>query len=424
MNIDKYALLKQYFGHSAFRPGQAELIDALLAGRDALGVMPTGAGKSVCYQLPALALPGLTLVISPIISLMKDLVTALRQSGIPAAYVNSTLAPEEARAVYQLAARGVYKLIYVAPERLTAGDFLAFAHSSPISLVAVDEAHCVSQWGQDFRPGYLGIAAFIAGLPRRCPVGAFTATATARVKADIEKLLALRDPARVTTGFDRPNLFFEVARPKRKDAWLRRFLLERPGQSGIVYCATRKSVEAVCQRLVQEGFPAARYHAGLDDGERRRSQEDFVYDRARIMVVTNAFGMGIDKSNVSFVVHSNMPKDLESYDQEAGRAGRDGERAHCALLFAESDVRTARLLILNGQENEALSAEERAVVRRQELARLSSMTDYCRTPGCLRGALLRYFGEDAPERCGFCGNCLAALPERDITLQEIGRAHV
>ena len=417
MNIDKSALLKQYFGHADFRPGQEALIDALLSGRDALGVMPTGAGKSICYQLPALALPGLTLVISPLISLMKDQVTALREAGLPAAFVNSTVSPREARETYHLAEKGIYKLIYVAPERLSAGDFAAFARQSAISLIAVDEAHCVSQWGQDFRPSYLGIADFVASLEKRPVVGAFTATATSQVKDDIEKLLALRDPARVTTGFDRPNLFFDVARPRRKDDWLARFIAEREGQSGIVYCATRKGVEAVCEKLIRQGVPAARYHAGLDDEERRRAQEDFVYDRARVMVATNAFGMGIDKSNVSFVVHYNMPKNLESYYQEAGRAGRDGSPAQCVLLFSEGDVQTARFLIENGGENEALSDAERETVRRQDQARLSAMTRYCRTTGCLRANLLRYFGEAAPARCDNCGNCAARFVRRDITVE-------
>ncbi len=310
--MDKQILLKQYFGHSGFRPGQEPLVDALLSGRDALGVMPTGAGKSVCYQLPALLLPGLTLVISPLISLMKDQVAALAQAGIPAAYINSSLDAEEYREVYRRVRRGDCKLLYVAPERLQAEGFRRLLGELPVSLVAVDEAHCVSQWGQDFRPSYLEIAELVRALPVRPPVGAFTATATAAVRRDIETLLELRDPLRVTTGFDRPNLFFEVVRPRDKDLWLSRFLAERPEQSGIVYCVTRKAVDAVTAALLAQGVPAARYHAGMEDGERRRSQEGFVYDQARVMVATNAFGMGIDKSNVSFVVHYNMPKDLES----------------------------------------------------------------------------------------------------------------
>ena len=414
---DLTALLKQYFGHDEFRPGQRALIEALLAGRDALGVMPTGAGKSVCYQLPALALPGVTLVISPLISLMQDQVSALREMGLMAVCIHSGLSGDAAREAYRLAGSGMCRLVYAAPERLAAPAFLRFCQAADIRMVAVDEAHCVSQWGQDFRPSYLGIADFIDGLPARPAVGAFTATATERVRADIERLLRLRDPCRVTTGFDRPNLFFEVLTPRRKQDALLRFLRERPGQSGIVYCATRKTVEDVCQALLEQGWPAARYHAGLSDDERRRNQEDFVFDRARIMVATNAFGMGIDKSNVSFVVHYNMPKDLESYYQEAGRAGRDGAPARCALLFSPRDVATARFLIEHSAGNEAMDPADRDAARDKEYLRLRQMTDYCKATDCLRGRLLRYFGEDAPARCGNCGNCLSAVEARDITVE-------
>ena len=403
----KQKILKRYFGHDAFRPGQEALIDALLAGRDVLGVMPTGAGKSVCYQVPALLRPGVTLVLSPLISLMEDQVTALEQAGIPAAFLNSSLSEDRYREVLRNARAGAYRLLYVAPERLQAPAFLAFARSARIEFVAVDEAHCVSQWGQDFRPSYREIPAFLDALAQRPPVGAFTATATAEVKADIEALLGLRDPLRLTTGFDRPNLYFEVVRTADKAAWLRRFLLERPTQSGIVYCATRKAVEEVCAALLALGLPAARYHAGMEPEERRRSQEDFVYDRARIMVATNAFGMGIDKSNVSYVVHYNMPKSLESYYQEAGRAGRDGTAAHCALLFAPADVQTAQYLIDNG--------DAEPEVRRADRQRLRQMERYCKTPDCLRATLLRYFGEEAPDRCGHCGNCACALVQEDMT---------
>lgn len=411
--MDKLALLKQYFGHGGFRPGQEPLVDALLSGRDALGVMPTGAGKSVCYQLPALLLPGLTLVISPLISLMKDQVTALAQAGIPAAYINSSLDAEEYREVYRRVRGGSCKLLYVAPERLQAEGFRRLLGELPVSLVAVDEAHCVSQWGQDFRPSYLEIAELVRSLSVRPPVGAFTATATAAVRQDIETLLELRDPLRMTTGFDRPNLFFEVARPKDKDQWLRRFLAQRPEQSGIVYCATRKTVDAVTAALLAQGVPAARYHAGMEDQERRRSQEGFVYDQARVMVATNAFGMGIDKSNVSFVVHYNMPKDLESYYQEAGRAGRDGSPARCVLLYAPGDVRTAKFLIANSQENQ----EEDPHRFRRDLVRLDRMVSYCKTSRCLRAELLDYFGEIHGGNCGACGNCAGSFVERDITVE-------
>ena len=415
--IDKFALLKQYFGHSKFRPGQEALIDALLSGRDVLGVMPTGAGKSICYQLPALLLPGLTLVISPLISLMKDQVTALSQIGIPSAYINSALTSDQYREVFRHAKSGAYKMIYVAPERLTTTDFLQFAGETKISLLAVDEAHCVSQWGQDFRPSYLKIAEFAGSLSKRPVLGAFTATATAEVKDDIEKRLLLQNPLRITTGFDRPNLYFEVVRPKSKDAYLRTFLAGRPDQSGIIYCATRKTVESVCDNLRQNGIAATRYHAGLESAERKRSQEDFVYDRSRVMVATNAFGMGIDKSNVSFVVHYNMPKNIESYYQEAGRAGRDGEKAHCVLLFSAGDIQTAKFLINNAEKNEALSENEQEFVRQRDLQRLDQMVAYCKTAGCLRAYLLNYFGENAADHCGNCGNCNGEMVQQDITVE-------
>ena len=411
--MDKRTLFKQYFGHSEFRPGQEPLVDALLSGRDALGVMPTGAGKSVCYQLPALLLPGLTLVLSPLISLMKDQVAALSQAGIPAVYINSSLDAEEYREVYRRIRQGDCKLLYIAPERLQAEGFRRLLEELPVSLVAVDEAHCVSQWGQDFRPSYLEIAELVRSLPARPPVGAFTATATEAVRRDIETLLELRDPLRVTTGFDRPNLFFEVVRARDKDQWLHRFLAERPEQSGIVYCATRKAVDAVCASLLAQGIPAARYHAGMEDQDRRQSQEGFVYDQARVMVATNAFGMGIDKSNVGFVVHYNMPKDLESYYQEAGRAGRDGSPARCVLLYAPGDVRTAKFLITNSQETQEGDPER----LRRDLSRLERMVAYCKTGGCLRADLLDYFGEIHKGSCGNCGNCAGDFVERDITVE-------
>lgn len=415
--MEKLPLLKTFFGHEGFRTGQEPLIDALLAGRDVLGVMPTGAGKSVCYQLPALMLPGLTLVISPLISLMKDQVGALLQSGIPAAYINSSLSQEEYFSVMSGARQGEYKLLYAAPERLLTDGFLSLAKRVSISMLAVDEAHCVSQWGQDFRPSYLQIPEFIGRLPKRPVIGAFTATATRQVKEDIAKLLLLDGPLKVTTGFDRPNLFFSVERPKNKITWLYNFLTARPQESGIVYCSTRKQVEAVYETLRARGIPAARYHAGLSDEERRMNQEDFVNDRVRVMAATNAFGMGIDKSNVGFVVHYNMPKDIESYYQEAGRAGRDGSSARCVLLFSPGDVSTAKYLILNSQDNESLTEEEQDILRRRDLERLDRMTGYCKTAGCLRSYLLEYFGEEAPGECGSCGNCQKGLESRDITIE-------
>ncbi len=415
--MDKLTLLKVLFGHQGFREGQEALIDALLSGRDVLGVMPTGAGKSVCYQLPAMLLSGLTVVVSPLISLMKDQVAALTHSGVPAACIHSSQSFPERQQALERARVGAVKLLYVAPERLSDPEFLGLVKDAGLSLLAVDEAHCVSQWGQDFRPSYLEIPEFIQALPQRPAVGAFTATATGEVKDDIEKLLGLQDPLRLTTGFDRPNLFFEVVRVKDKDAWLLDFIGKRPGQSGIVYCATRKGVEEVCALLRQKGVAATRYHAGLTDEERQKNQEDFEYDRARVMAATNAFGMGIDKSNVSFVVHYNMPKNLESYYQEAGRAGRDGQPAHCALLFSQRDVRTARFLIDNAQENESLTEAERRQVRARDLERLRQMTEYCGTFGCLRAFLLGYFGQKAPAACGNCGSCQGETEQWDITLE-------
>ena len=406
--------LRQYFGHSDFRRGQRKLIEAVLGGRDVLGVMPTGGGKSMCYQIPALCLGGTTLVISPLISLMKDQVAALTDAGVPAGYINSSLSGEELRDVYRRAYSGEYRLLYVAPERLGAPGFVKLAQTISIPLIAVDEANCISQWGQDFRPSYLEIADFIDALPQRPVTAAFTATATARVQEDIGRLLRLRGPLREVTGFDRPNLYFEVRTPRSKNGTLLALVRERVGRCGIVYCATRAAVERVCQSLQDAGIPATRYHAGLDEEERRRNQDDFQFDRRTVMVATNAFGMGIDKSNVSYVIHYNMPKSLEAYYQEAGRAGRDGEPADCILLFAPADVETARFLIDNGG-SDALSEEEAALVRRRDMERLQAMVGYCRTAKCLRGYILDYFGQPHADACGSCGNCRAKYRAEDIT---------
>lgn len=411
-------LLKQYFGYDSFRPGQDKLVQSILSGRDTLGIMPTGAGKSICYQVPALLLPGLTLVISPLISLMKDQVGALNEAGVPAACVNSAMSAESMRDVLGYAAQGGYKLLYVAPERLTAPAFLSFAQRVPVSMVTVDEAHCISQWGQDFRPSYLKILDFLAALPARPLVSAFTATATEAVRDDIVRALGLRDPFVLTTGFDRPNLYFAVERPPSKPNALLRLLAARTGKSGIVYCATRKTVDDVCDMLLAKGLPATRYHAGLSAEERQRNQEDFLYDVKPIMVATNAFGMGIDKSNVSFVIHYNMPKNMESYYQEAGRAGRDGEPADCILLYSGQDVHTAEFLIGHSHEagDSSVDPETRQALIERDRDRLRQMTFYATTDECLRRYILRYFGEQAPVSCGHCGNCDTVFEQVDATV--------
>lgn len=413
--MDKYAILKHYFGHTKFRQGQEELIDAILSGRDALGIMPTGGGKSLCYQIPALLLPGVTLVISPLISLMKDQVTALKKAGISAGFINSSLSAEQLRLVYSRAQKGEYKLLYVAPERLGAEGFSALIQAIPVSLVAVDEAHCISQWGQDFRPSYLKISDFIASLPYRPVVTAFTATATIEVRQDIIRLLKLKDPVCHVTGFDRPNLFFDIRCPKNKMSALLGLIQSRKDKTGIVYCATRASVERICKVLCDKGISATRYHAGLEESERRMNQDDFQFDRKSVMVATNAFGMGIDKSNVNYVIHYNMPKSLEAYYQEAGRAGRDGEPADCILLYSAGDVETAKFLIKNGG-NEHLDEEEQALVRQRDYERLKMMIGYCKTTKCLRGYILDYFGQKHGEACGNCGNCKGNYQIKDITI--------
>ena len=400
--------LRKYFGHEAFRPGQEVMVNALTHHRDALGVMPTGAGKSMCYQVPALMMPGVAIVISPLISLMADQVAALKSAGVPAAYLNSSLTPRQMDLAMQRARQGAYKIIYVAPERLETPSFQAMAQSMPISLLAVDEAHCVSQWGQDFRPVYLRIADFVDSLPTRPVMGAFTATATERVRQDIIRLLRLQNPETVTTGFDRPNLYFEVIRPKNRDAALMDILRRKRGESGIVYCATRKAVEQVCDKLIRAGIDATRYHAGLSDEERKENQEKFQYDTCPVMVATNAFGMGIDKSNVRFVIHYQMPRSMEAYYQEAGRAGRDGEAAECILLYNGSDIFTAKWMIEHTEPNENMTAAEQSAVRYQDMNRLNRMVDYCTKPGCLRAFILRYFGENTAQDCGHCSACCGA----------------
>ncbi|MCD8391531.1 MAG: DNA helicase RecQ [Firmicutes bacterium] len=413
--MEKEQILKQYFGHSEFRSGQAEIIDKILSGSDVLGIMPTGAGKSVCYQIPALMLDGITLVISPLISLMSDQVAALAQMGIKAAYLNSSLTLSQQNKVMSNIEAGVYKIVYVAPERLELERFIDMARRVKISLITVDESHCVSQWGHDFRPGYLKISDFIDSLPSRPVIAAFTATATGDVRRDIVRILRLKNPYICVTGFNRENLYFEVRRPKNKLYELYDILNAHKNQSAIVYCSTRRGVEDVCETLNAAGYGATRYHAGLTAEERAKNQDDFIYDRRRIMVATNAFGMGIDKSNVYLVVHFNMPKNIESYYQEAGRAGRDGGRSDCILLYSGSDVRTARYFIDNPEDNPEIDEETRKKIRELDLERLKMMTFYSTTPDCLRAFILKYFGETPPPHCGNCGNCLSNLEEVDIT---------
>ena len=418
MNIsgEKYQVLKEYFGHTSFRNGQEKIIDNLCDGKDVLCIMPTGAGKSMSYQIPAIMFSGITIVVSPLISLMQDQVNSLIQTGIPAAFINSSLSFGQYNKVLQLMSQYKYKIIYVAPERLAIDSFVNICKNLDISMVAVDEAHCVSHWGQDFRPSYLKISDFVNVLPVRPVVGAFTATATNDVKEDIAKRLCLNDPFSITTGFDRPNLYFSVITPNSKELKLLSLIRERQSLCGIVYCSTRSNVEKICDYLNENGLTATRYHAGLSEEERKTNQDDFVFDRKSIMVATNAFGMGIDKSNVSYIIHYNMPKNLESYYQEAGRAGRDGGEAECIMMYAPLDVRTAKFLISKMDENSELSEEEIEILKERERIRLKYMTFYCTTRDCLRSFMLRYFGERTPNYCGKCSNCISNFETVDITV--------
>lgn len=414
--MNKFEILKHYFGHDTFRDGQENIIDNISSGRDALCIMPTGGGKSICYQIPALMSDGIAIVISPLISLMKDQVTSLNQNGIRAAYINSTLtSAQQSRAIYN-AMRGEYKLIYVAPERLEAPAFLNLCNSIKISLIAVDEAHCVSQWGHDFRPSYLKIADFISRLDNRPVISAFTATATDAVKRDILNLLGLKNPYQITTGFDRKNLFFAVKRPQRKQKELLAIVSEHKNQSGIIYCATRKNVEKVSDFLNDNGYRSLIYHAGLNSEIRNRNQEDFINDRCNLIVATNAFGMGIDKPDVRFVVHYNMPKNLENYYQEAGRAGRDGENSDCILLYSPADVHTQRFFIENNDENDELTDEQREKIKKNDYYKLNKMVGYCTSTTCLRNYILNYFGEYHTNDCNNCSACLKEYKLTDVTV--------
>ena len=413
--MTKEEVLKKYFGYDSFRAGQETLVNGILSGRDTLGIMPTGAGKSLCYQIPALLMSGITLVVSPLISLMKDQVTALNQAGIHAAYLNSSLTPGQYQTALRNLVQGRYKIVYVAPERLLTDSFLWAASQIEISMVSVDEAHCISQWGQDFRPSYLKIPDFVEQLPVRPVVSAFTATATAEVREDITAILGLQDPVTLVTGFDRKNLFFSVKQPKDKLSSTLAYLTEHSGECGIIYCLTRKTVEEVHNALVGRGFSATRYHAGLSDEERRENQEDFIFDRKEIMVATNAFGMGIDKSNVRYVLHYNMPKNMESYYQEAGRAGRDGLPSECILFYSGQDVVTNQFFIDRMEAAEGMDEETAALVQERERERLKKMTFYCFTNDCLRSYILRYFGEYGDSYCGNCSNCLTQFEEKDVS---------
>ena len=406
--------LKVLFGYDAFRPGQESVIDSILSGKDVCAIMPTGAGKSVCYQIPAMLLPGITLVISPLISLMQDQVKALNEAGIAAAFINSSLSERAFHETVRKTRNGNYKILYVAPERLVTEGFMELAKTIEISMVTVDEAHCISQWGQDFRPSYMNISQFVDMLEERPVVSAFTATATENVREDIICTLGLQDPFVLVNGFDRENLFFQVEKPKSKEQYILDYVASHESESGIIYCATRKNVDNLYNLLESKGFSVAKYHAGMGAEERKRMQDDFVFDFTSIVVATNAFGMGIDKSNVRYVIHYNMPQSMENYYQEAGRAGRDGLEAKCILLFSAQDIVINRLLIEH-KEMTDLSPEELATVKERDMQRLQSMERYCYTTECLRNYILKYFGEKPEKPCGDCGNCLHTFETLDMT---------
>lgn len=414
--VNALETLKTYFGYDTFREGQEKIVEAILANRDVLAIMPTGAGKSICYQIPALMLPGITLVISPLISLMQDQVKALNDAGIHAAFINSSLTENQISKALYLAASGRYKIIYVAPERLENYEFLEFARNVEISMVTVDEAHCISQWGQDFRPSYLKIVEFIKNLPKRPIVSAFTATATEEVKNDILCTLSLADPEVVITGFDRKNLYYSVENIRRKDEFIMEYIEKHPTESGIIYCATRKNVDNLFELLFKRGVPVTRYHAGLTNETRKKNQDDFIYDRTPVIIATNAFGMGIDKSNVRYVIHYNMPQSMENYYQEAGRAGRDGENSQCILLFSLQDVMIDRML-LDNKDFSDVDEEDEYLIRQRDIRRLQTMEGYCKTTGCLRNYILEYFGEKTSGPCDNCGNCHREYHEVDMTAE-------
>lgn len=409
-------ILKTYFGYDSFRKGQEDIIHSILSGRDVMAVMPTGAGKSICYQVPALLLPGITLVISPLISLMQDQVKSLNEAGIHAAFINSSLTETQISKALSLALKGTYKIVYVAPERLESSKFTEFALNGEISMVTIDEAHCISQWGQDFRPSYLKIVDFIERLPKRPIVSAFTATATKEVKTDITCILKLVNPKVVVTGFDRENLYYRVEQlsARQKDAFVEDYVRNHSDESGIIYCSTRKNVDALYENLLKQGVPVTCYHAGMNNETRKRNQNDFIYDRAPVMLATNAFGMGIDKSNVRYVIHYNMPQSMENYYQEAGRAGRDGENAQCILLFSPQDVMINKFL-LDKKEFEGTEIEDIELMKQRDAHRLRVMEGYCKSTSCLRRYILEYFGEKVSGPCDNCGNCHGEYAEVDMT---------
>lgn len=419
--VSPLQILKTYFGYDSFREGQGEIIDTILSGRDALAIMPTGAGKSLCYQVPALLLPGITLVVSPLISLMQDQVKSLNEAGIHAAYINSSLTEGQINKALSFAARGVYKIIYVAPERLETASFLSFALHTPISMVTVDEAHCISQWGQDFRPSYLKIIDFVEQMPGNPIISAFTATATEVVKNDIARILKLKNPNVVVTGFDRENLYYQVEHltGKQKDIFIQNYIETHPNESGIIYCATRKNVDTLYEKLLKQGVSVTRYHAGMSNDIRKKSQDDFIYDRAQVVIATNAFGMGIDKSNVRYVLHYNMPQSLEYYYQEAGRAGRDGEEAECVLFFSKQDIMINRRL-LQYKSTSGQTSDDPAL-RANEQRKLNEMIRYCETDECLRQFILSYFGDNSPCTCEKCSNCVVVEDEAEETYIQTGK---
>ncbi len=416
MRQEALEILKKYFGYDSFRTGQESIIDTILAGQDSFAVMPTGAGKSICYQVPALLLDGITIVISPLISLMQDQVKSLNDAGIHAAYINSSLTDEQISKALQYAAGGQYKIIYVAPERLESSQFTWFAQNTQISMVTVDEAHCISQWGQDFRPSYLKITDFIKKLPKRPVISAFTATATEEVKTDVICMLGLNQPNVVVTGFDRENLYYSVEHIRKKDDYIVDYISKHLSESGIIYCATRKNVDSLFELLFKKGIPVTRYHAGLGAEERKRNQDNFIYDRTPVIVATNAFGMGIDKSNVRYVIHYNMPQSMENYYQEAGRSGRDGEPSQCILLFSAQDVIIDKFL-LERKDFSDVNTEDIELIRQRDSKRLHSIENYCKTTGCLRNYILDYFGEKVDKPCDNCGNCHREYQEEDMTAQ-------